>query len=88
MEHCNVILFADDTTLYFVHQNTTYLKWAVECDLILIRDWLRMNNLSLNLNKTICMSFGGKKSIDKLRCSNISLPIVKDTKFLGVHIDE
>ena len=34
------------------------------------------------------MSFGWKKSIDKLRFGNISLPIVKDTKFLGVHIDE
>ena len=34
------------------------------------------------------MSFGGKKLIDELRFGNISLPIVKDTKFLGVHIDE
>ena len=88
MEHCNAILFSDDTTLYFVHQNTNYLKWSVEHDLILIEDWFRANKLSLNLNKIIYMSFGGKKSIDKLRFGNISLPKVKDIKFLGVHINE
>ena len=34
------------------------------------------------------MSFGRKKPIDELRFGNISLPIEKDTKFLGVHINE
>ena len=53
-----------------------------------MEDWFRAKKLSLNLNKTIYISFGGKKSIDELRFNNISLPIVKDTKFLGVHIDE
>ena len=71
-----------------MHQNANYLKWSVEHDLILIKDWFRVNKLSLNLNKTIYVSFHGKKLIDKLRFSNISLPIVKDTKILGVHINE
>ena len=47
-----------------------------------------MKKFSLNLNKTIYMSFGGKKLIDKLRFSNIYLPIVKGTRFLRVHINE
>ena len=34
------------------------------------------------------MSFDGKKLMDKLKFSNISLQRVKDTKFLGVHIND
>ena len=29
-EHCNFILFVDDTTLYYSHPNPNYLKWALE----------------------------------------------------------
>ena len=54
-EHCNFILFADDTTLYYSHSNPSYLKWALERDLYLIHDWFKANNLSLNISKTIYM---------------------------------
>ena len=37
-EHCNVILFSDDTTLYYFHSNPNYLKWALKRDLYLIHD--------------------------------------------------
>ena len=49
MEHCNVILFADDTALYYSHSNPIYLKLALERDLYLIHDWFKANKLSLNI---------------------------------------
>ena len=27
--HCNTIMFADDTTLYKIHNNLRFLKWSL-----------------------------------------------------------
>ena len=36
VENCSTILFADETTLYVSSKNNNYLKWCLECDLILL----------------------------------------------------
>ena len=58
LEHCNAILFADDTTVYKGHRNKNYLRWCLESDLITLTDWFRANKLTANINKTVFMSFG------------------------------
>ena len=47
--HC--ILFADDTTIYFTHDNMTFLEWTVNEDLKLVADWFHANKLTLNIKK-------------------------------------
>ena len=89
LEHCNCILFADDTTLYYSHRNLKYLKWCLEQDLAILADWFRANKLTLNINKSDCILFGAKnKQNINLSLDGIELPCVRHTKFLGVWIDE
>ena len=58
IDHCNSILFADDTTVYKGHRNLNYLKWCLETDLSNIIQWFKTNKLTLNVNKTVFMFFG------------------------------
>ena len=45
--YCNLILFADDTTLYASHKNTTYLNFMLQSDLNNLDIWFKSNMLSL-----------------------------------------
>ena len=88
------ILFADDTTIYMSHKNEKFLNWCIEEDIKIVSDWFKANLLTLNLDKTVYMTFRPKKftGIKKFLGSNIqidgiSIPEVKETKFLGIWID-
>ena len=39
VEYCNLIMFADDTTLYDSHRNTTYLNHILQHDLTNLENW-------------------------------------------------
>ena len=87
LQSCGCILFADDTTIYMTHQNLTYLNHCIENDLRTIADWFRANSLTLNLSKTVAMLFNHKSSsgkITKIQIENIDVPLVQETKFLGL----
>ena len=93
LELCSCILFADDTTLYYTHDNQSYLEWCINHDLLLLSDWFRANKLTLNLNKTVCMYFTKNKVKHclgklKIKCNDIDIPVVTSAKFLGVWIDD
>uniref|UniRef100_A0A669B1C7 Reverse transcriptase domain-containing protein n=1 Tax=Oreochromis niloticus TaxID=8128 RepID=A0A669B1C7_ORENI len=84
-----LILFADDTNIFFSSNDYTDLVMTVNRELKLIKKWMDINKLSLNINKTKAMFFGNLKY-------NIDLPIiiegvpidnVSENKFLGVVID-
>ena len=53
--------------------------------------WLAVNGLSLNINKCKTMLFGPKSQVSSLspliKINNKSLELVKNYKFLGLHID-
>ena len=91
LEYCSCILFADDTTLYYSHQDIRYLTWCIREDLLIITDWFKANKLTLNLNKSVCILFEAKPG-ERSSCQNeiklIGLPVSDHTKFLGVRIDE
>ena len=57
LEHCNSIMFADDTTLYQTHKSLRYLKWCLQEDMETLTDWFKANKLTLNLDKTACVLF-------------------------------
>ena len=90
IDHCNAILFADDTTIYKSHRNVRYHKWCIEEDLKTVSDWFRVNKLTLNFNKTVYVFFGNNKNVVKpdLVIDNITLKPVKIAKFLGLWLDE
>ena len=51
VEYCNLIMFADDTTLYASHRNTTYLNHILQHDLLNLENWFAGNKLLLNVSK-------------------------------------
>ena len=53
IEYCNLIMFADDTTLYASHRNTAYLNYLLQHDLINLENWFAANSLSLNIKKPL-----------------------------------
>ena len=91
LENCGCILFADDTTIYMSHNNLTYINHCLENDLSIAYNWFKANLLTLNPNKTVAMCFINKNLIGKIisiKLADAALPFVKDTKFLGIWLDE
>ena len=85
--YSRVILFADDTTIFNSHSSSKYLQYMMEHDLNLMTNWFCANKLSLNLDKTIVIQFWNNKTNFQLHVNNFNIPIVSNTKFLGVHLD-
>ena len=88
--HCRSLLFADDTTIYKSHRNLQYLTWCIEDDMKRITSWFRINKLTLNIGKTVCLLFqkqGQEKEIC-IQIGNMTIKNTKETKFLGLWIDE
>ena len=88
--YLEVLQFADDTTLYLSHKHIGYLRFCFETDLTNIQDWFKANKLTLNITKSVLMHFNAKGTRGSLtvKIGNVILPVVKNTKFLGVYIDE
>ena len=47
-----LILFADDTNIFFSHQKFSSLVNTVNCEIDKISEWFKANKLSLNLKKS------------------------------------
>ena len=59
--------------------------------LIILKDWFDMNKLSINIEKTNFILFKGRRvdmQLPAILLGNMPLVRVKETKFLGVFIDE
>ena len=84
----NVILFADDTTLWNSHKNRNYLQYTLEHDMLLLTDWFRANHLYLNMDKTVAILFWPDGKTLDTKVDGISINTVSGTKFLGVMIDQ
>ena len=84
------ILFADDTTLYASNTNVNELSNTLSGDLLLVRDWMLANSLTLNANKSYYVIFSHKHVPDNVRITigNFELDRKTQGKFLGVILDE
>ena len=83
LQHCETILFADDTTVYFARANLQILYRSVILDLSTLNDWFRANQLSV---KTKYILFTKRPNLTLI--NDEKLEQVKSTNFLGLHIDE
>ena len=91
-EILSVILFADDTNLFYSHKNIDTLNKTVNQELKKIARWLCANKLSLNIKKTHFIVFKSKKrtlnQTVSIKINEKPIELVKYTKFFGVYIDE
>ena len=91
LENMQCIQFADHTTLYLGHPNSEVLKKMIQEDLKVLQDWFRANKLTLNVEKSVCLIFNDSicKNVNmSLTLSGKTIPIEKETKFLGVWLDK
>ena len=86
----STVLFADDTTLYASGKNFSDLSQIINSEFVKIKNWTYANRLSLNLEKTIVMSFSMNKNLPNptIYFENNSFTVTNQTKFLGLIIDD
>ncbi|CAB4002625.1 Hypothetical predicted protein [Paramuricea clavata] len=94
LEYSSTRMFADDTTLTVSGKSIQDVEVAIDHDLTNIKQWLSANRLSLNLVKTEYLLIGSRYNINNLLAApnefvgDTPIKKVKETKALGVHIDE
>ena len=84
------ILFADDINLFCTGDNLDLLVDRINVEMTNVYARVKANKLSLNVNKTNFMLFSPKhrsRSIKDILIDNCKINEVKETKFLGVVID-
>ena len=85
-----LLLFADDTSIFFSHSNPNYLENVLNNELLNIDVWLRCNKLSVNIKKTNYVTFSPsqRKLNHSFSLSFGGQPLIQSnvTKFLGVHV--
>lgn len=87
---CNIVLFADDTSLIFKTKRRDYNFDDANASLSQVMNWFTANNLVLNSSKTKCIKFtlpNVRQTDSDLRLDNAQLDIVNETKFLGITVD-
>ena len=87
-------MYADDTLLSTAAESTVEVLSWINQDLVNTRNWLLANKLIFNVTKTEHMFFGTSFRLPNLR---VTIPVtlsdrqikrVKQTKYLGVYLDE
>ena len=86
IEHSDLILFVDDTTVYASHRNSTFLNYILQYDFNNLQQWFKANKLTLNLTKTVTMSFWSEQMNNPIKILTTKEPL-PSTRFLGVIID-
>jgi len=89
------ISYADDTTLFLSinisEYNPQLTEELINNNLILVSDWLKLNKLSLNINKTKCMAFRTRHrrvALPQISISNENIEYVQNFNFLGINFNE
>ena len=85
-------LFADDSTLTckFENSNEASMKLNMEKELESVYNWLKMNKIKINLDKSKFMvfSYGKKYLLSSLKFGNGSITSTDSIKFLGIIVDK
>ena len=95
LKSCKMIMYADDTVLYYSHKNMKEIEKFLSQDFCTVSKWLQENELVLNLKKgkTEVMLFGTKKRLNQQEREieiNYQLQPINTTnsyKYLGVQLD-
>ena len=92
LRHANPLMYADDTVLYLSSNCNKMVRKKMQCDLVEVERWCKINKLSLNVSKTKIMTFMSdhkRKNSPKFQfyMKGKVIEEVDDYKYLGTHID-
>jgi hypothetical protein len=93
VKHCEIILYADDTLLYYSSNSVKDIEQCVNEDLHSICKWLDENQLTLNCAKSKFLLFGGNRRLNSF--TNISIYVndqqlarEQTFKYLGITLSD
>ena len=89
-EKLSFILFADDTNIFYQHEDIKVMTETLNNELNKVNLWLQANKLSLNIKKTniIILKTKRKKTGNIIvKINDNEIKHVESTKFLGICID-
>ena len=84
MKHCDVNVYADDTSFMFASDSVTHFSECVNDDLSNLKSWLQGNRLSLDVAKTHSLVVAKPSFV--VGEENVSM--VENIKYLGVIVDK
>ena len=89
VQQCNVLMYADDTVLFFADRDSGVIQNVLTTELENLRAWLMENKLSLNREKTETVLFGTNANLSKVTNYELSIdgfPLkrVTDYCYLGI----
>ena len=97
-EKFNFIIFADDTTIsstlcsFSTNGNINQTADFINYELSKLYDWLSINKLSLNVEKTKLMFFRFSQKVQSyvptLKINDVDIEVVTDFNFLGITLNE
>ena len=92
VQTAKVVRYADDTAIYFKDPSIDKIKNVPSEDFGKVTDWLEMNKLSLNVNKTKSMLFGTPGMLSAatslaLSHDDTAIEQVSGFEYLGVTLD-
>ena len=94
LNHCEIILYADDVVIYCAHKNCDNIEDQLNADIDQVAQWLVKNKLVINLKrtKTECVLFGTSQRTSKstpleIKMNGQSITESKSYEYLGVTLD-
>ena len=88
----DLVLFADDTNLFFSHNDLSYLMETINSEMFQLSNWFLANKLSINVKKSNFMIFKprqNRQKIDlKIEINSYRIVQVRQVVFLGIILDE
>jgi len=91
---CKVVLYADDTALFYAADDVNVIQRSLLSDFLHISNWMDVNRLILNVDKTKSMIFGThqrlKSRVDNfnIQTNEYKIDVVNNFKYLGVILDQ
>ena len=86
---CKIVLYADDTALFFADRNIQTIQTALQEDLNAMGEWFSLNRLLVNCDKTTVMLFGSEKHLARSQGLSLFLlgkllELSNTVKYLGL----
>ena len=88
-----VMMYADDTTVYFSDHNATKVQEVLNEELATLSSWIAINGLKMNIKKTQVMILSRKSRENEAESLQISIDNevianCDEVKYLGVFVDK
>ena len=91
LKYSDYSLYADDTQIYSASSNCSELSDRLNCDLLLLQNWLDTNKLNLHPDKTKCILIGSHQRLKgqtlDITIDDHSITPSNEIKSLGVMLD-